>query len=623
MLQLFHFRYLSSLVAAIIFLSSCSPTKPHWEQISSFRQSGEFAILDSAQVAAGWTYSLTDNSIWNSHKEVSSEKIGPNSAAVARLQFDFSNKSDILSGLLQFKHNLPFVAYLNGQYLTSKTPYDYPYAFRNSNAEADSYDIFVYHRPTNIELPASKVTPLLQSGQNNLIVYTPANPKTESKYFNDLSFSLKVNSKQTVYTSTQPNVKPDGELTSSELPILKVETRTPRIPDEPKVNGLLHIDYPEESKYRDALNLELDIEVRGTTSQAMSKKSFSIDIEDYKDLETVLGMPSNKDWVLHGPYMDRTMLRNAFVYSTAKKMGLYSTRFSFCELVINGNYQGIYMLTEKIEFEDHRLTGNPLSKKDIDSLTAPSDGDFLLQIDRGSSKTWSSETGKKYNGIKHYYEFREPKEDKLSEEQQAYVKEFINEFETAIIGELHNSKSRVFEEYIFSKPFYDYIILNELTKNIDAYRLSTYMIMRGTATGGKIEPGPVWDYNFSLGLPNFADGYKTDGFIYNNTNNPPPFWWAALMENEHFSNGLRNRYTTLRQTVLHRDSLYSSWSELKEIVKPATRRNFARWAGFSSPDFWPNYNKPKNYDDACDYLNNWLTKRIAWLDEQWLEEPAQ
>lgn len=608
---------LISLVAAALF-NSCSPGKPHWEEMAAFKTSGQFIVIDSTLASLGWKNVLSDSSAWSSHKAVSSEKIGELNAAVVRLQFDYSEKADLLGGLIQAKYNLPFIAYLNGEHLVSRTNYDYPFALENSKPEKQSYSIYVYHRPINYTLSAAQVEPLLQEGSNSLVIYVPESPKAKTKYFNDFSFSLNLDNKKTIFTRNQPNIKPDGKLTTSELPILKVESRTPNIPDEPKVRGLLHIDYPEKSDHLDVMNLELAIEVRGTTSQAMSKKSFSINIGDHKDLETILGMPSAKKWVLYGPYMDRTLLRNAFMYSTSQKMGHYSTRFNFCELVINGAYQGIYMLCERIEFRKHRLTGNPIDRKDADSLAT--DGDFLLQIDRGTSNTWSSKTGQEFNGGQHEYEFSDPKADKLSDLQQDYVKAFLYEFETAIIGEAKNPDSKQYENYLNPSLFYDYIILNELSKNIDAYRLSTFLIKRGPTAGGKIEPGPVWDYNFSLGLPTLGEGYKTDGFIYNNTFDLTPYWWTVLMENNHFSSGLKKRYAELRQTVLHRDTLYREWQTLQEMVEPALDRNFTKWSAFGKADFWPNHNTAYNYQESCDYLNNWLTSRIAWLDEQWLNE---
>src|SRR5436190_179784 len=96
-------------------------------------------------------------------------------------------------------------------------------------------------------------------------------------------------------------------------------------------------------------NGKVGIELRGSSSQTFPKKQFGIELRDNdnKDIEqSLLGLPSEGDWILFAPYNDKSLMRDALAYKMARSMGRYASRTRYCELVLDGEYKGVYVLLE-------------------------------------------------------------------------------------------------------------------------------------------------------------------------------------------------------------------------------------------------------------------------------------
>lgn len=611
------------LLSGLLWVGGCSKPKYHWEQIAEFKNSGHFQIIPEND-SRKWVELATSESGWKEPEYKDTTRIKPGETGVAKLSFTLPEQDiEVFAGLFRAKYNLAFDAYLNGKPLVSRKENEFVPDYHYPPGSKSKHSIYAYYRPANFLIDENKINDLIRPGLNEIYVVVKGDDKLDVDDMRNFSFSLGVVSTRTVISNNHPSLSPDDYFEKSKIPVLRIETNGQPIADEPKVDALMEIELNSDTaKYNKIGPLNIGIELRGNTAKLLSKKSFGVNLKDRKYLDNFLGLPTEKKWVFYGPYVDRTLLRNAFAYSLSEKMGNYSTRFRFCELFINDGYQGIYMITEKVEFEDSRITGYRAAKND--SAAKGHEGDFLLEIDRGKKAGWGSKIGHNQRGDIHYFEFEDPRFDDLNSAQREYVMGFIQAFEEDMLKHSDDSSSRVYEDYINPEKFYDYIIINELSKNIDAYRLSTFLVKRGDENGGKLEPGPVWDYNLAFGLANYNSGHDPAGFVFEFYAPNMPFWWSGLMEKEDFKKELQRRYTDLRTTTLHRDSLYSLWSKLEGEVKPATDRNFSKWSVLTQGDFWPNHNENvKNYSDATNYLNDWLSQRLEWLDEQWLLDEPQ
>jgi spore coat protein CotH len=115
-------------------------------------------------------------------------------------------------------------------------------------------------------------------------------------------------------------------------------------------------------------NGTIGIEMRGNSTQNMfPKKPYLIETRDSlgENLNiSLLGMPEDNDWILLASYIDRTLIRDPLAYHLSSLTGRWSSRCRFCEVVINGEYLGIYILTEKIKRDDNRLNIKKLDPDD-------------------------------------------------------------------------------------------------------------------------------------------------------------------------------------------------------------------------------------------------------------------
>ncbi|MGI9175984.1 MAG: CotH kinase family protein, partial [Rhodothermales bacterium] len=171
--------------------------------------------------------------------------------------------------------------------------------------------------------------------------------------------------------------------------------------------------------------------------------------------------------------------------------------------------------------------------------------------------------------------------------------------------------------YIDLDSFVDFVIVNEIGKNVDGYRLSTFLYKDKDSNGGALHAGPVWDFNLAFGNADYYGGADPEGFQYNfaqtGDNFPIPFWWKKLAESEGFQVALGNRWASLRQGVLHEDSLMQSVDAMATLLDEAQARNFERWP-ILGEYVWPNAFIGQTYAEEVDYLKGWLGERLAWLD---------
>ena len=79
---------------------------------------------------------------------------------------------------------------------------------------------------------------------------------------------------------------------------------------------------------------------------------------------SLLGMPEENDCVLYATWSYKTLIRNVLTYQLSNELGLYASRSRYCELYLNGDYKGIYVLMEKIKRDQNRVN---ISKLDPDA----------------------------------------------------------------------------------------------------------------------------------------------------------------------------------------------------------------------------------------------------------------
>ena len=271
----------------------------------------------------------------------------------------------------------------------------------------------------------------------------------------------------------------------SPLPLVLIST-SDTIVDEPRViaamkiinqgGGGMNHPYDDPTDY----NGRISIEIRGSSSQSFPKRSFSLETQDSSGNNnnvSLLGMPEENDWVLYGPYSDKTMMRNAIMYGLGERIDRYTVRRRYCELFINENYRGVYLFMESVKRDKNRIDIAKLLPSDTigDELT----GGYILKIDRmvGEENGWRSDYPS-LGGGSVWIQLWRPKGPELHPVQRTYIEGYIGMFENLLFGDDFSDPSSGYSEVIDVQSFVDLSLANELSKNIDGYRLSTYFFKK-------------------------------------------------------------------------------------------------------------------------------------------------
>tara|TARA_B100001250_G_scaffold184306_1_gene158547 strand:- start:1015 stop:2427 length:1413 start_codon:yes stop_codon:yes gene_type:complete len=394
------------------------------------------------------------------------------------------------------------------------------------------------------------------------------------------------------------------------LPIIMIDTKNQTILDENRIACNMGIVYNENSvnSNSDLFNEydgQISIEIRGSASSFFPKKSYSFEtqtLDGENNNVSLLGLPKENDWILYGPYHDQTLIRNALTYTLFEKMGHYSPRHKYCELFINNDYVGIYLLIEKIKRDKNRINIEEIDENNIS-------GGYIFKIDHMNingnsveeSEYWSSNY-LSIGGDSIYFQYYYPKHDDLSDNQRYYLQNFINEFEIYL-----NSPSKIVElkNKIDFKSAIDFFIIQELSKNIDAYRASTYIYKDNNIISDKLFFGPVWDFNYSYGSGTFCEGDQFVGW-QNNTScgEANPIWFQKFLEDTTYVNELNCRWINLRDGILSVDSIFHLADSLIYSTNDARERNFQRWSL-----------SEKTYNEKVIELKNWVVERLQWMDQ--------
>lgn len=350
------------------------------------------------------------------------------------------------------------------------------------------------------------------------------------------------------------------------------------------------------------------IRIRGNSSRNFDKKSYLLRIVDDKGTSanaSMLGMPRASEWVLHGPYLDRTLVRNSLCYAIAREIMPYAPRTRYCEIVLNGEYKGVYLLAEAVTKDEGRVDISEPARNSM--LTS-----WLVRWDRAGKGDMPLDVFCDYtyrSGVSGL-DLRFPGKNTVTDERIEYVTSQVSSIERELYATGTSNEVDV-------TAFAQYFLLNELFGNVDAGRFSTYYYKDAR---GKVTP-VVWDFNNAC--DNYID-YTFDDTGFNMIDAP---WFSAMLADEHFVESVITQYRAYRETVLSDEFLCEYIDDTVNYLGDAVDRNYERWNVFDlsgidvgSYEYDVDYLHPlernyTSYEDSVQQLKDWLVARGAWLDE--------
>lgn len=356
-----------------------------------------------------------------------------------------------------------------------------------------------------------------------------------------------------------------------------------------------------------ALEEQIRLRVRGHASREFEKAPYLLkfidDDGEPKDV-SLLGMAAHSEWALHGPYLDKSLVRNYLCYNLAGKLMDYAPNVRCCELVVNGEYRGIYLLLETVANGEGRL---PLCVEEQGNKLYG----YLLKLDRPTEEDVDAvrniDTFLERSGIvKTDISLRYPGSSRLTEEMAREIELELSAFERMLYSYDYD-KGAGYRAYIDVDSFVTYALINELTKNVDAGRYSTYIYKK---PGGRYQMC-VWDFNNAC--DNFPEEeHGVTGF----TMQQRPYF-EMLFRDEDFADAFVSRYRELRKTYFSDEALETSINETLAYLGDAIKRNSERWVDAYAADLLTNPSERNVYSqrEATEQLIQWLKARCSWLDE--------
>lgn len=585
--------------------------------------------LGTEEPSANWKLNTFDDSGWdvgNTNVNDSSYAIGYGDGVEAtvidttvsvyiRMPFSYDSLSLNEGLMLLADFDDGFVAYLNGVEVVrvnlghtgEEIPHD-----RLADRSHEARRKRLVYGPNNFPYVFNRdsVDTALVEGTNILAVQV----HNDSARGTDLSFYGRL--LEMSYSRYNPYQmgKTTVSLDSTHLPIVVIETDeygiTTHKKDFPATMGIVH-HAAGMNRPTDSFNVydgNITIKTRGQSSLHWPKASFGIETKDDEMNDTnvvLLHLPKEEDWVLFGPFSDRSLIRNALIMEIGRRTGHYTPRSFFCELMYNGEYCGVYQIVEKIKRDKNRLDIKKLNSDEIygQDLT----GGYILKYDKRDPYGTDQE-GKE---IIVY-----PKADDIAPEQVEYITSYIAQYKESLKDKNLFDSEKGYRNYVDINSFVDFTIVNELCRNPDAYRFSTYFYKDRDDINPRLQYGPLWDFDLAIGNSIFQDGNLTYGWQFNLSTNTR-LEHRKIFKDTVAVQAFQQRWKELRESTLSTDSLNEIIDSLVALLGNRVAKNYEVWPmeNKNLEIFGFEYTFAINYEAEIPQLKSWLNSRMVWIDQ--------
>jgi hypothetical protein len=382
--------------------------------------------------------------------------------------------------------------------------------------------------------------------------------------------------------------------------------------------------------------------VRGNSSSTFDKTPYRIELRDETGRDrdcSVLGMPAEADWALVGPHADKTLIHNNFVYDLGRALGLQVPRIKLAEVYVNvdanplenSDYQGVYQVVETIKNQKDRLNLEQLDESDLSETEIT--GGYIFRTEWAlqpevpeAAITCPSGTTNPWNWL----ELVDPMP--AATQQMDYLRAHLLAFHNALHGNDPANPETGYPAYLAVRSFVDTVIVNELTRSLDAYARSQYYFKD---RGEKINAGPLWDFDLIAGTgisTNYAN-LAAEGWQYEanaarlggtgatnprGANGPSVDWFPRLVAEPEFQTQLVARWKELRRGVLADSAIDGRIDNVSQGLTGAAERNFKKWNILTTKNVGY-FETPtvSTWAGQIAAMKTWLQKRAAWLDTQW------
>ncbi|MFA4927727.1 MAG: CotH kinase family protein [Patulibacter sp.] len=400
----------------------------------------------------------------------------------------------------------------------------------------------------------------------------------------------------------EPPAAYSGTLPRLEIAVRDGETITTK---EPYRDARLTLTTVDGDTAYDSKDGEPDDEIkgRGNTTWGMPKKPYRLKLDKKAKL---LGMPSSRHWALLADWADPSLLRNELILTLGARSGLtWTPRTRAVEVVMNGEYAGVYHLTEHVRVDAERVdieVGAPDEPAEASGyliehdLRLGSEPEVDCTQDALGLLAPGFVTSAALSGVSSPFALKEP--ECYGPEQRDYIKGYVEALEAALYGTDFADPAAGYRTYVDIDSAIDYLLIQELAQNPDAWFSSVFAFK--PSAPGKLTMGPLWDFDLALGNYGRAwepgTGPATPGVYLGGRG-----WPGRMLQDPWFRDATAERWQTLRIAAL-------------ELLPLLTRRadDYAA-AALQEHRRWP---RETTFADEVQAVRAWIADRIAWMDQQ-------
>lgn len=351
---------------------------------------------------------------------------------------------------------------------------------------------------------------------------------------------------------------------------------------------------------------------------------------------SLLGLGKDNDWVLLAPFSDKSMIRDVLTFELGRPYLDWVPSSRHVEVVVDGKYYGIYILTERPGKGKNRLNLHDPGE-DGGDLT----GDWRVEIDRDDEDHYYRS---KYHPYGRYgtvdntkyitYQYDDPEYEDFADlpaGTEKAIQKSIDDMEDCFAGDNYKDPVNGYRKYIDITSFIDYMLSTEFTFNVDGYRLSSHMY-KYSETRAKNEgldsrwKCTLWDFNIALGNADYYKGSRTDLWQYDmnsreTDNQLVPFWWKRLIDDPAYQTDLKARWAQYREGQYADHRIEAKIDSLATLLTSggAMERNEAAWGMFGRY-VWPNAYVGYSFNDEISYLKRWIKNRLTFMDKKLLPQ---
>ena len=383
---------------------------------------------------------------------------------------------------------------------------------------------------------------------------------------------------------------------SGTLPVLYIQTENnaPITSKDDYLNATYYLDAMDLAGYQSigsaSQPLAMEIKGRGNyTWRDFNKKPYRIKLADKQPL---MGLTKSKHFALLAHADDaqskKGFMRNQVGFELSRMIGMdWTPATAPVEVVLNGDYIGLYFLTETIRVDKDRV--NIVEQEDEETDLAAITGGWLVEIDNYNEDPHITIT----EGGRHTMWFTYKTPEVLSNAQKNFLTQEMERIDRLVYGDKNAAE---LWQYLDMDALAKFYIVQEIMDNYESFHGSCYLY-RDKGDGEKWKFGPVWDFGSSFNRN--KDRYLFEGDVWHN------HWIPQICQFPAFMKRVKEIWKEFYPQI---NNVYTFTAEQLTLLKSAAVADANRWADYSGN---------KDLQKRINNVNTWLQSTVAWLNEQW------